>query len=160
MDAIQPAPFGRCGIESMMYSRPEFVQDATVTGGCLAKYIDGSICGKPLSWTSPYHQFCITHASHNTPCYFLTLPTELRQEIFRYLMPTSAIDSLLVFQYNKSNIRPSLRTVFPTPLLCLYLGFNREIYEEIKDVFYKMATFTIDVSREGISLCEWISTCK
>jgi hypothetical protein len=48
----------------------------------------------------------------------------------------------------------SLRTMLLTPLLGLLLGFNLEVYEEVKDVFYKTAIFNIDVSRDGVTLCE------
>ncbi|XPS93953.1 hypothetical protein M3J09_003279 [Ascochyta lentis] len=74
-------------------------------------------------------------------------------------MPTHAIDPLVVHQ-SRPHTQPGtkrpgslLRTVFTTPLLSLYLGFNREVYEEVKDVFYSAVTFTISVSRDGVMLC-------
>ena len=132
-------------------------------GWCQAQGVNGTICGKLFKWTPPYFQFCAAHRDdvhHNTPCYFLKLPTELRQEIFKYLLPTRAIDSLIIYQSKETHgllgtntLGGSLRTVFPTPLLCLYLGFNREVYEEVKDLFYGTVTFAIDVSRDGVMLC-------
>lgn len=134
-------------------------------GWCQARKTGGNICGKLFRWKPQYPQLCADHRVHvdpNITCYFLKLPTELRQEIIRYLLPARAIDSTVVHQSTgpHSGSRPivlqnSLRTVFPTPLLYLYLGFNREVYEEIRDLFYNTVTFTIDISREGVMLCEW-----
>jgi hypothetical protein len=136
----------------------------THAGWCQAQRTDGDVCGKLFRWKPPYLQLCVNHREHihpGIPCYFLKLPTELRQEIFKYLLPTRPVDSLMIYQSTGSNCRSristpegSLRTVFPTPLLHLYLGFNREVYEEIKDFFYTTVAFTINISRNGALLCE------
>ncbi|KAJ4337545.1 hypothetical protein N0V95_008307 [Ascochyta clinopodiicola] len=115
--------------------------------------------GKLCEGTPPYFYTRCQHVDRNVPSYFLQLPTELRQEIFRHLMPTRAIDPLAVYQSKSQSqmgtgSENSIRTVFPMPLLNLYLGFNREVYEEVKDVFYSTATFMIDVSRDGVMLLQ------
>jgi hypothetical protein len=93
----------------------------------------------------------------------------MRQEIFKYLLPSRAIDSVVIYRltapYHNSapdvlESRSALRAVFPTPLLRLYLGFNREVYGEIRDLFYSTVTFTIDVSRDGVMLCKYTVTGK
>ncbi|UPX14035.1 uncharacterized protein EKO05_0004528 [Ascochyta rabiei] len=128
---------------------------------CQCQTSEGYSCDRPCRWNPPSihpHLTRCQHIDRNAPCHFLKLPTELRQEIFKYLMPTREIDPLAIYQ-SRSQTQPStgsedlLRTVFPMPLLSLYLGFNREVYEEVKDVFYSTATFTIDVSRDGVMLC-------
>lgn len=95
----------------------------------------------------------------NAPCHFLKLPTELRQEIFKYLMPEQPIEQ-------RSLVRPTVksqqlyfqegswRSTRATPLLNLLLGFNREIYHEVKDVLYATATFIIHVGRDGVEFCK------
>lgn len=94
------------------------------------------------------------------PCYFLKLPAELRQEVFRYLMPEEPIQSMIVYHTNWSAGRGTivtggaLRTSLPVLLHSIFLGFGRDTYQEIKDVFYSMTTFTIDITRDGVMLCE------
>lgn len=109
--------------------------------------------------TTPSLHLCAAHCSlaePEQPCHILKLPTELRQEIFRYLMPESYIDSIVVHraEVNERFVGAgTLRARVPVPLLNLLLGFNREIYEEIKDVFYSTATFKITITRSGVTLC-------
>jgi|SRR5690242_5750231 len=94
------------------------------------------------------------------PYYFLKLPAELRQEIFRYLMPEEPIHSMIVYYADWSAGRGTivtggaLHTSLPVPLHSVFLGFGRETCQEIKDVFYSMTTFTIDITRDGVMLCE------
>ncbi|KAJ8106697.1 hypothetical protein OPT61_g9367 [Boeremia exigua] len=81
-------------------------------------------------------------------CHLLKLPTELRQEIFKHLVPQEPIPSRISWGRVTNNIaaRDFLCTDLQAPLIYLLLGFNREIYHEIIDVFYNTATFTIDVA--------------
>lgn len=72
-------------------------------------------------------------------------------------MPKEPIDSIVV--YNASSYNPivtagTLRARVSVPLLNLFLGFNREVYWEIKEVFYSTTSFTINVTRGGATLCE------
>ncbi len=93
-------------------------------------------------------------------CHFLNLPTELRQEIFKYLVPSEPIESLTMYKsdgnmgVNVVRMRGLLRTRLPTSLTDVLLGLNRELHEELKDVFYSTATFKIDISRDGAMLCK------
>lgn len=93
------------------------------------------------------------------PCYFLKLPKELRQEIFKYLILEQSIASeitqKLTLPHGIAQVSGSLRQKLPMRLADLLIGFNREVYVEIKDVFYSRARFDIDISRDGVTLCEW-----
>ena len=168
MNITQPVQSGRRSLESDLYPGSNVESNGTRASWHQARDTDGKIYGKQLSWTSPYQKLCATQrecVDYNAPCYFLKLPTELRQEIFKYFVPEQAIDSLVIFKSTKasnhlSTSAPggSLRTMFPTPLLSLLLGFNREVYVEVKHVFYNMATFTIDITKDGVRLCECFVT--
>lgn len=95
-------------------------------------------------------------------CYFLKLPTVLRQEIFKYLMPehpiTSEMTNNLMRPSGISKVSGSLVTKMTMRLTDLFLGFNRETYEEIKYMFYSTARFVVGISRDGVTLCEWFKT--
>ena len=155
----------KCNTEGTRHSGCSVHEKVSRPGWCHGRNPNGTICGVYFDWTPPDRQLCATHRRQvdpNEPCYFLKLPTELRQEIFRYLMPTRPIDTLVVYNsatacnHLSTGVPGSfLRTMLSTPLLGLLLGFNREVYKEVKDVFYKAAIFTIDVSRGGATLCEW-----
>lgn len=119
----------------------------------------------------------------NAPSHFLKLPTELRQEIFRYLMPEQPIElqSSIPPTFEPPTLElPAFRPVnhshtfepptFEPPRLCreegswcstraspllnLLLGFNREIYHEAKDILYATATFIIHIDRDGVTFCK------
>jgi len=63
-------------------------------GWCQFKQPDGERCSRLFRWTPPHFELCFVHEGHpDTPCYFLTLPLELRHEVFRYLLPTRPIGS-------------------------------------------------------------------
>ncbi|KAJ4988952.1 hypothetical protein SVAN01_05576 [Stagonosporopsis vannaccii] len=123
--------------------------------------------GEPIEQTSDKQYSSDLHLSPNNPddveplapCYFLKLPAELRQEVFSYLMPEEPIHSLIVYDANWSTTcgtivtGGSLRTRLPVELHSILLGFGREMYQEIKDMFYSITTFTIDITRDGVMLC-------
>ncbi|KAF2997437.1 hypothetical protein E8E13_006125 [Curvularia kusanoi] len=46
-----------------------------------------------------------------------------------------------------------LRTKYPISLSGLFLSFDRAIYEEIKDIFYDITNFVIQVNGNGVQLC-------
>jgi hypothetical protein len=133
-------------------------------GVCQYQLPDGTLCCTLFKWTPPYFQFCASHygcIDENAPCHFLKLPTELRQEIFKYLVPVRVIASEPTLQeYGYFGLlhtgfwRRPRKQPFTTPLLWLYVGFNREVYPEVRDVFYASTVFFLDVNRDGVMLCE------
>jgi hypothetical protein len=119
----------------------------------------------------------------DTPCHFINqLPLEIRHEIYRYLLPTKPISSstAAVHQLQDKPIAPfahlgpgsgqrynpvnphnhppppplmaPLETLFPMPLLNLLL-VSRQIYHEVKDFMFSIATFKIDVRKDGAFMC-------
>jgi hypothetical protein len=88
-------------------------------------------------------------------CHLLKLPTELRLEIWRYLIQ-QPIEKELIFDLVRGHIFTDvfLHTKYPTSLSGIFLSFNRELYKEIKDVFYNITTFVIHVDGNGALLCK------
>ncbi|KAF1947211.1 hypothetical protein EJ02DRAFT_508038 [Clathrospora elynae] len=140
----------------------------SLAGRCQFPRLDGERCGRLFRWTPPYFELCDEHQGHpDTPCYLLQLPLELRHEIFRYLLPTTPLgSSTSPYHQNGSTdlngkIMPcnfgyanhvSPKSVFPIPLLDLFL-VSRQIYREAKDLLFSIATFIIDVRRDGTFMC-------
>lgn len=93
------------------------------------------------------------------PCHLLKLPTELRQEIFKYLMPERPIEPRLSVHPTIEPQKPygednSLGSTRETLLLNVLLGFDREMYHEVKDVLHATATFVIYIDLDGVMFCE------
>ena len=155
----------------------------SLAGWCQFKPPDRERCGRLFRWTPPScFELCIEHQGYpGTPCYFLKqLPLELRHEIYRYLLPTEPIGSSTVTHHQEDcdeagsnglrfvavnrpmNSRlpppayhckaPASRWVFPTRLLDLLL-VSRKIHAEVKDLLFSIATFKVDVRRDGTFMC-------
>ncbi|KAF2203136.1 hypothetical protein GQ43DRAFT_430140 [Delitschia confertaspora ATCC 74209] len=63
-------------------------------GRCQFMEPNGERCERVFRWTPPQFELCENHIDHpDTPCYFMKLPTELRQHIYSYLLPTGPIGS-------------------------------------------------------------------
>ena len=90
-----------------------------------------------------------------SPCHLLKLPTELRLEIWRYLVQQPC-KKQLIFDIVRGRIHTDVfqDPEYPTSLSGLFLSFNRETYKEIKDVFYEITTFVIRVDGNGAVLCK------
>lgn len=159
MNTPQSARQRRRQIDSGSLSSDGHLQDQAVAENCQVGANDESTRDKRHS----PNQLCAGSAGlagSEPECHLLKLPTELRQEIFKYLMPVRPIGSLIVYNadwnVNIGTIVTSgaLRTRLPVPLLDLSLGFNCEIFEDVKDVLYSTATFAIDITRDGVTLCK------
>lgn len=140
-------------------------------GWCQYRRPHGQTCGHLFRWTPPYLELCPEHSDHpDTPCYFLSLPLELRHEIFSYLLPTRPIGSSTTmsqahsvnhteedrdaWSHNKRDGAGMVLydSVFPTPFVHLVL-VNRQISHEVQHIFYSTAVFTVDVRRDGTFMC-------
>ncbi|CAI6337803.1 unnamed protein product [Periconia digitata] len=63
-------------------------------GRCKFTQPGGEKCRVLFEWTPPQFELCADHQGQSdTPCYLMSLPLELRLEIFRYLLPKRAIGS-------------------------------------------------------------------
>ncbi|KAF2792289.1 hypothetical protein K505DRAFT_326280 [Melanomma pulvis-pyrius CBS 109.77] len=146
-------------------------------GRCQFIQTDGERCGRLFRWTPPYFQLCEDHQGHpDTPCHFMTLPLELRQLIFRYLLPAQPIGSSSSPLHNAAPfsplpmtgqpVGPALRRsggrsvfspcsdekVFPFPIVDLYL-VSQQIHAEVKDLLYSSIPFRIDIRKDGTFMC-------
>ncbi|KAF2704001.1 hypothetical protein K504DRAFT_168855 [Pleomassaria siparia CBS 279.74] len=152
----------------------------TFAGWCQSMQKDGERCGRLFRWTPPYLELCDDHQGHpDTPCHFMSLPLELRQEVFRYLLPTQPISSSSytsppealpqpqgpsgrtnpmlaarrAARHNTIAASPSQHhRLFPYPIINMLL-VSRRIYEEVKDLLYSSVAFTIDIRRDGTFMC-------
>jgi hypothetical protein len=150
-------------------------------GWCQCKLADGERCARLFRWSPPYFELCEEHQGHpDTPCYFnQQLPLEIRHEIYRYLLPTKPIGSstAAVHQVQAEPIPPFAHfhtvngqryyrvdnannaplwtpqnNLFPMRLLDLLL-VSRQMYREVKDLLFSIATFKIDVRKDGTFMC-------
>ncbi|KAH9868162.1 hypothetical protein J1614_007234 [Plenodomus biglobosus] len=151
----------------------------TLAGWCQFTLANGERCGRLFGWTPPYFELCHQHQGHpDTPTYLLKLPLELRHEIYRYLLPTRPIGSstsplhagdvdlgavhgphvnpmasMSLDQMMATPCSPPLfENLFPLPFLDLIL-VNRQICEEAQDLLFSIATFIIDVRKDGAFMC-------
>ncbi|KAF2856486.1 hypothetical protein T440DRAFT_663 [Plenodomus tracheiphilus IPT5] len=155
----------------------------TLAGWCQFKKPSGERCGRIFGWTPPYFELCHEHEGQSdSPSYFLRLPLEIRHEIYRYLLPTKPIgsstaalhlqspdiDSIVRYgtpmisesRYSSHSSTTSARapsdqlfySVFPLPFLDLVL-VNRQICREAQDLLFSIATFTLDVRKDGTFMC-------
>lgn len=149
-------------------------------GWCQFTNEDGERCGRLFRWTPPQFQLCSEHIDHpDNPCHFLTLPIELRQEIFRYLLPSGPISSsthplhagpfmqmqvpstsvitaqpprILRGKGKKNGASGQQENPGPFPWTDLLL-VNHQICLEAKDLLYSTVSFNIDIRKDGTYMC-------
>jgi hypothetical protein len=148
-------------------------------GWCQFMQKDNERCGRLFRWTPPYFELCEKHQGHpDTPCHFMALPLELRQEIFRYLLPTQPIGSsssplhqdlpppppqTFIHPMGPTSRRAGSRSMFqasppadnrlfPYPIVNLF-RISRRIHAEVKDLLYSSVPFTIDIRKDGTFMC-------
>ncbi|KAK1909311.1 hypothetical protein P3342_011390 [Pyrenophora teres f. teres] len=155
----------------------------SLAGWCQFKPPNQERCGRLFRWTPPsYFELCAQHQGYpGTPCYLLKqLPLELRHEIYRYLLPTEPIGSSTITHHQEGSDEagptgqrlvavhrlpnlhlpqsryhckaPTSKCVFPTRLVNLLL-VSRKVHDEIKDLLFSIATFKVDVRRDGTFMC-------
>jgi hypothetical protein len=90
-----------------------------------------------------------------SPCHLAKLPKEVRLEIWRYVIQQRFGESF-VLDLERDCIRTEayVITEYPIRLCELFLTFNRELYEEIKDVFFDITTFVILVDAKRAQHCK------
>lgn len=152
-------------------------EQQSFAGWCQYQRANGERCSRLFRWTPPYFELCSEHQGHpDTPCYFMSLPLELRHEVFRYLLPDRPIGSTTAPLHKVEIHPPSVPHVvsrlppsraemarqrqnkkkyvgtFPMPLLNLYL-VSRQFHQEIKDLLFSTTPFVIDVRKDGTFMC-------
>ncbi|OJD16007.1 hypothetical protein AJ78_03799 [Emergomyces pasteurianus Ep9510] len=90
-------------------------------------------CLKQIPWTD--RQLCFSHKDFVLPCYLLRLPTEIRQQIFSYIL--DEYKSQYVQYYSYSTL---------VNKLCL----SRQIFEEVTDVLYRNLVCDISIHERSL----------
>ena len=110
-------------------------------GRCVAVQQCGFPCGRLIPWNPPEFQLCSLHIREAT-CHFMRLPTELRQEIYRYLLPDQPIPAWFT--------RP-LRT--SGRVQTAILRVSRQIYSEAVVILYQHFKFGISITPDSVTIC-------
>ncbi|PVH94565.1 hypothetical protein DM02DRAFT_539215, partial [Periconia macrospinosa] len=112
-------------------------------GRCQFTHPNGEKCGILFRWTPPQFELCADHQGQSDrPCYLLSLPLELRLEIFRYLIPKRPIGS------STSLLHVAEEEEEPPGWFCLYTP-----NAPMKDLLYSSVPFTVDVRKDGTFMC-------
>ncbi|EFR03854.1 hypothetical protein MGYG_06854 [Nannizzia gypsea CBS 118893] len=88
---------------------------------CQARLKDDRKCLKKIPW-SERRQLCIKHADYSLPCYILRLPTELRQQIFSYILDDYQSQYVQFYTYYS---------------FLKIAQLNRQIFREATDILYR-----------------------
>ncbi|KAF2430080.1 hypothetical protein EJ08DRAFT_734357 [Tothia fuscella] len=105
---------------------------------------DGKLCNKTIKWKPPFFELCHDHRDWDgMPCHILKLPTELRLQIFQYLLPDRPVSAWLDRSLRSDSYKCT------TSLLLV----NKEFYSEASDVLYRTQPFTVSIQRNAINLC-------
>ena len=115
----------------------------------------GETCAQALIQNQEYLDIPKGGNHVESPCHLAKLPKELRLEIWKYVLQQRDRKEH-VFDLVRGYIHTELYqfTKYPMHLSELFLSFNRETYEEIKDVFYNITTFVIYVDGTGARFCK------
>ncbi|KAL1979154.1 hypothetical protein VTN96DRAFT_6671 [Rasamsonia emersonii] len=114
-------------------------------GRCVAVLACGFRCGRLFKWKPPEFQLCPNHISYPMPCFFMKIPTELRQHIYSYLLPDQHIPALFD---QRTQLRSDGAKV-QTSILCT----SRQIYEEASIVLYGRVPFSIGITPRSVNMC-------
>ncbi|KMU92038.1 hypothetical protein CIHG_09846 [Coccidioides immitis H538.4] len=95
-------------------------------------------CLKKIPW-SERRQLCSEHADFPLPCYILRLPTELRQQIFSYILDDYQSQYVQFYTYYS---------------FLKMARLNRQIFEEASDILYRNFVCKIYLHHEGIYILQ------
>ena len=121
-----------------------------VSGWCRAPLPCGFQCGRVFEWKPHGFQLCPGHRNDLTTCYFLKMPKEMRLRVYQFLLPDRPIPA----QYgNSRNLTTDGEGVYTA-----ILRVNKLIHDEAADLLYSTRAFTIEVSENGLTMCNSAST--
>ena len=116
-----------------------------VSGWCRAPLPCGFQCGRIFEWKPHGFQLCPSHRKDLTTCYFLRMPKEMRLRVYQFLLPDRPIPA----RYgNSRNFTTDGDGVYTAILLV-----NKLIHDEAADLLYGTKVFTIEVSGNGLAMC-------
>jgi hypothetical protein len=116
-----------------------------VLGCCQAPLSCGFECGRLFEWKPHGFQLCPGHRECTTTCYFLKIPTEMRLRVYRFLLPDRPIPA----RYgNSRNLTTDGEGVYTA-----ILRINHQIHDEAVDLLYGTRVFTIELSGNGLGMC-------
>jgi hypothetical protein len=121
-----------------------------VSGWCRAPLPCGFECGRLFEWKPHGFQLCPGHRKDLTTCYFLTIPKEMRLRVYQFLLPDRRIPA----QYGNSRAL----TTDGEGVYTAILRVNKLIHDEAADLLYSTRVFTIQLSGNGLKMCNSASS--
>lgn len=110
----------------------------------------GFECGAVFQYKPHDFRLCYRHQSHQS-CYFLELPTEVRMNIYDFLIPGSFVPARFV-RHGPSLNDPRDSKVFQGVSMAI-LRVNSMIHDEVARQLYGRKTFEIQISRNVLTMC-------
>jgi hypothetical protein len=120
-----------------------------VSGWCRALLPCGFECGRIFEWKPHGFQRCPGHRKTLTTCYFLNMPKEMRLRVYQFLLPDGPIPA----QYRNSRDL----TTDGEGVCTAILRVNKLIHAEAADLLYSTRLFTIELSGNGLRMCNSVS---
>ncbi|CZR65318.1 uncharacterized protein PAC_15218 [Phialocephala subalpina] len=115
-----------------------------ISAWCRALLPCGFECGRLCEWKLHGFQLCLDHLEHPMTCYFLKIPIEMRLRIYQFLLPDKSIPA----RCGNSSLASDGGGVYTT-----ILRVNHQIHDEAAGLLYSTRAFTIELSRDGLSMC-------
>ena len=104
-----------------------------------------SSAGRLFEWKPHGFQLCPSHREYLTTCYFLNTSQEVRLRIYQFLLPDRRIPARYV---NSNSLLTDGGGVYTA-----ILRVNRQIHDEATDLLYSSRIFTVELSGNGVSMC-------
>ncbi|KAF2401644.1 hypothetical protein EJ06DRAFT_353530 [Trichodelitschia bisporula] len=113
---------------------------------CIFVDDDGKPCGERIRPNPPEFDLCHKHRGWKVmPCHIMRIPTELRREIFTYLLPDKPISAF--------NSRPVPLRQDKVACTLGLLRVNKTINKEASEVLYGTHPYTAVVADRTIAVC-------
>jgi hypothetical protein len=113
-------------------------------GYCKAETTGRGACHRLIKWKPPFFELCDAHREWTgMPCHLLKLPTEIRMEIFSYLLPDRPISAWL----DRSLRRDGFKCTSDLLLV------SKQIHSEAQDVLYRTQPYTVSIQRNTLNMC-------
>ena len=121
-----------------------------ISGRCQAQLPCGFECGRLFEWKPHGFPLCPRHREYLTTCHFLNTSKEMRLRVYQLLLP----DRRIPVRYANSNGLTTGGGGVYTAILCV----NRQIHDEATDFLYSSRVFTVELSGNGLSMCNSVHT--
>lgn len=116
-----------------------------ILGQCRAILPCGFECGGLFEWKPHGFQLCANHREYPMPCYFFSIPIEMRLRVYRFLLPDRPIPPR--FRAPR-NLRADGERVCTA-----IFRVNYQTHNEAANLLYGTGVFTIELSEHSLTMC-------